>query len=131
MKIRTIKWLYLLLVLNLACSGSSKPDPLLEEAFLLHQQSLEIAEESREMIGKLSDKNEQVNRLETRLNNWNESLIEVPGFEHEHEHDHHDHDHDHGPQLDLTPEMMLDVQTELLDSVRAIKDELLLILKGH
>ena len=42
--------------------------------------------------------------------------------EHEHHHDHeHDHHHHHGSQPDLTPEDMLAVQQEFLDSVRVIQ----------
>lgn len=125
MKIQTVSLTILLLFIMISCSHSHKSNPLLQEAFILHEQSLETAQEVEKMILNLPDTNRYRLQIESRLANWNENLIEVPGFEHDHSH--HDHDHSHRPPLELTPEDMLMVQKELLDSVRTMRDELLML----
>ena len=127
MKAQIIKLVYILLIINMGCSNSSKPGPLLEKAFLAHQQSLQTAKEAREILKSLPANDSILLQLESRLNTWDENLIEVPGFEHDHDHghDHGHHHHHHGPQMELLPEDMLIVQQELLDSVRMIKEALL------
>ncbi len=111
---------------SVGCSDSSKADPLLEEAFRLHQQSLETADQSRELLQAFPENDPYRQKMAARLREWEERVIEVPGFEHDHDHDHdHDHHHHHGAQIELTPEDMLIVQQELLDSVQAIQTALL------
>jgi len=112
----------LLIVLLQGCTGSSKPDPLLEEAFRIHQQSLQTAEDARELLKKLPADDDKVLKIESRLKSWDENLIEVPGFEHDHNHEH--HHHAHSLQVELSPENMLAVQKVLLDSVSVIRKEL-------
>ena len=123
------KLLCFLLIINMGCSGAPKPDPLLEEAFAIHKQSLQTAKEAREILKNLTVKDSIRLIMESRLEEWNDNIIEVPGFEHEHDHDHgHDHHHHHGhnnSQMELAPEVMLAVQKELLDSVKVIKDAFL------
>ncbi|MGH1366923.1 MAG: hypothetical protein ACRBF0_25415 [Calditrichia bacterium] len=106
----------------LGCTGSSKPDPLMEEAFRIHQQSMQIVKEIKEILKKLPAGDDSVLKIESRLMSWNENLIEVPGFEHDHNHEH--HHHKHGSQIELSPENMLAVQKVLLDSVIVIRKEL-------
>ncbi len=119
----------LLFVFVYGCSDSTKKDPTLEKAFQVHQQSLKTAKEARELLEKIPAKDESVSRIQSRLENWNENLIEVPGFEHEHNHEDGDHHHHHHggsrPTMDLSPEDMLAVQQQLLDTILAIKKELL------
>jgi len=57
----------------------------------------------------------------------------VPGHEHAHDHDHdHDpsHDHTHGKKMpEATPEHMLNIQRESLDSILVLKSEAEELLK--
>ena len=126
MKRHTILLSLCLAVLLSACSGENKQDPLLEEAFDIHQQAMEVNKEVRAQLQTLPESDPFVKRLRDRQQNWSDNLVEVPGFEHEHHHDHghdHDHDHDHGPTTEVTPEHMLAIQQEFLDSIRAIQSD--------
>ena len=111
-----------------ACANEKKNDPILEEAFQLHQQAMTVEREVRAQLDKLPANTPVADRLRSRHKTWSENLVEVPGFEHEHHHDHghdhaHDHDHDHGPTTEVTPEHMLAIQQEFLDSIRAIQSD--------
>jgi len=112
------------LILFVGCSGHSKPDPQLEEAFRVHKQALRVEKEARDLLVKIPENNEAKLKIEARLKSWDENLIEVPGFEHDHSHDHHGHNHSHGSDVELAPEDMLAVQKVLLDSVTAIRKDL-------
>ena len=129
MKVKFFSLTILLLVIIFSCSHSHKSDPLLKEAFLLHEQSIKTAQEVERIMQELPDSNQYRLNIESRLANWNDNLIEVPGFDHDHSHHGHNHSHDHGhrPPIELTPEDMLMVQRELLDSVQTMRDELLLL----
>lgn len=129
MNLRMFMLVYSLLILNMACSNSSKPDPLLEEAFLIHKQSLTTAKETQKILEGLPANDEYRLKMESRFKHWNENIIEVPGFEHDHSHGHEHHHHHHNTQIELTPEDQLIVQKELLDSIRVIKEELLVFVK--
>ena len=129
---RIVQLSFFLLIFLMGCSSTSTSDPLLEEAFQIHEQSMEVAKEAREMLEELPADDQYRLNIESRLEFWSENLVEVPGFEHEHDHDHdhghdhdHDHDHDHGPKLELTPEDMLAVQKEFLDSIQVIKSAII------
>ncbi len=113
-----------ILILFVSCSDHSKPDPLLEEAFQIHKQALQVEKEVRELLKKLPEDHAAKTKMESRLTAWDENLIEVPGFDDDHSHDHHDHNHSHGPDVELTPENMLAVQKVLLDSMLTIRKDL-------
>jgi len=116
----------LLLVFICGCSESSKKDPTIEKAFQIHKQSLATAKEARELLEKIPAEDDSVSSIQSRMENWNENLIEVPGFEHEHDHEDVDHHHHVSrPTMDLSPEEMLAVQQQLLDTILAIKNELM------
>jgi len=114
-----------------ACANEKKNDPLLEEAFSLHQQAMKVESEVRTQLDMLPPNTPAADRLRSRHQAWSENLVEVPGFEHEHDHDHahdhahgHDHDHHHhGPTTKVTPEHMLAIQQEFLDSIRVIQSD--------
>lgn len=112
------------LILFVSCSGHSKPDPQLEEAFRIHKEALQVEKEARDLLEKLPEDSDAKSKIEARLRSWDENLIEVPGFEHDHSHDHHGHDHSHGSDVELAPEDMLAVQKVLLDSVTTIREDL-------
>ncbi|MEL7219669.1 MAG: hypothetical protein AAGJ93_00040 [Bacteroidota bacterium] len=116
----------LLLLINSGCTGSAPTDLLLKESFQIHQQALQLAEETHEILLKLPKDDPYRVGIESRLEAWSNNLVEVPGFEHDHHHGHHHH---HGPQLELTPEDMLIVQKELRDSASVIKEDLRLYVE--
>ena len=99
--------------------GGHKHDPILTEAFEIHNQSLSLSKDTRDLINQLPDTDSSKLLLQTRLVQWNENIIEVPGFEHHHDHDHEHHHHNHST-LELLPEDMLRVQQEFLDSIQII-----------
>lgn len=120
-------------VLSLAilasCSSNDKTDPLLQEAFAIHQEAMKLHKDVKAELEKGDLLEADRNKLESRLSGWNERIVEVPGFEHDHHHDHdHDHDHDHGPATKVTPEHMLAIQQESLDSIKSINQDLLRFL---
>ena len=127
MKVRYFYLPIFFLLFSFACSNTSKIDPLLEEAHTLHKQAMAVQKEAKEILASLSASDNFRQETNAHLEAWSKQLPEVPGFEHDHhDHDHnHDHDHDHGPKLELTPEDMLLVQKEMLDSVKVIKDRIL------
>jgi ABC-type nickel/cobalt efflux system permease component RcnA len=135
MKDFIFKLIFFVLIINAGCSSASKPDPLLEEAFQVHNQYLQIAAEAEDMLKKLPTKDSFRLVTEPRLEEWYDNIIEVPGFEHEHNHDHdhghHHHHHNHHQQIEVSPEVMLGVQRELRDSVQVIKEEILEYTKAN
>jgi hypothetical protein len=98
----------------MACS---KEDPRLTEAIRWHESALL----KRAALGHTLDSLEQAGmahrdslaKWRQVLNTWDESLVEVPGYEHA-DRDHHSHDHHaHLAQAELSPEDALAVQREL------------------
>ena len=126
MQTRLLSLIFCLALLQFSC-GDAAPDPLLEEAFTVHEEAVKHSKEVKYLLEQLPADSTQVVSLKKRFDTWKENQIEVPGFEHSHDHDHdhdhgdHDHDHDHGPGLELTPEDMLLVQKEMRDSILVIK----------
>lgn len=113
--------------LFITCSKETKKDPLLVEAFQIHEKSMSLAKDVKEMLDVMSENDSVIMNIEQRFNNWEEMVIEVPGFEHNHDHDHdHDHHHHHEQELNLTPQQIFDIQVELKDSITAIKEEVML-----
>jgi hypothetical protein len=66
----------------------------------------------------------EIENLTEELAGWKAELVEVeiPGEEHDHDHEGHDHghDHSHGPELEITPEQMLELQKEQKAIIEAI-----------
>ncbi|WKN44175.1 hypothetical protein [Tunicatimonas pelagia] len=124
--------------LVVACGDSKKTDENLQQAFELHQEAVEIRQMADKQIDQLKANEDSLfvntytadlESISRSLKEWDEQLVEVPGFEHDHDHDHdhsghdHDHDHDHGEQTKLTPEQHLQVQQHLLEEIKAIAEE--------
>ncbi|MCR9098752.1 MAG: hypothetical protein NXI25_02300 [bacterium] len=137
---RNILFLFLLLTLT-ACASGEPADPKLEEAAVLHEEALQAEEALRPMLERLEHRHNQirvqgraltaeeqsflqsVSQLQQRFAQWKEERIEVPGHEHAHHHDHdHGHGHTHGKKMpEATPEHMLNIQRESLDSILVLK----------
>ena len=106
-----------LLVFFIACKDQSKKDPILEEAFGIHKESIDIAAKAVKYLEKLPAQDTMRTIFETRLQDWGENMVEVPGF-----HYHHDglgHHHGRTP-LKLVPNDMLLLQKEFKDSIQSI-----------
>ena len=110
-------------MISLGCNGPSKKDPKLLEAFEIHKESVEIAAKAVEIWEKLPTNDTMRAQFQSKLEDWGENLIEVPGF-----HYHHDglgHHHNRAP-LKLTPDDALQVQQEFRDSIESIYQKILI-----
>ncbi|NBC06949.1 MAG: hypothetical protein GVY26_07130 [Bacteroidetes bacterium] len=139
---RNTLFFFLLLTLT-ACASGEPTDPKLEKAAALHEKALQTEEALRPLLDSLEQRHNQisvqgraltekeqsfvksVSQLQQRYAQWKEERIEVPGHEHAHDHDHdHSHDHTHGKKMpEATPEHMLNIQRESLDSILVLRGE--------
>jgi len=118
-----LTYLPTLLFLCLGC-GNATQDSLLQDAFSFHEKSLMIRESLEEILQQGDNLSEvQRSDLQGFLEEWDQSFVEVPGFEHAHDHDHdhgsHDHHHHHHAHKapDLTPEQHFQLQQHLYESL--------------
>jgi len=111
----------ILLLLLFSCGTHRDDQKIMEEAASVHDYALQIAEETEQQINTLVQVYpDSAKQFLLEIEQWEENLVEVPGHAHEH-HDHEGHTHDHSP-VTLTPEEMLNVQQELRDQVKALRD---------
>ena len=105
-----------------------KPNEDLQQAFKLHQEAINIRNQTADQLTKLTANGDSLfvkaykkdlDSISRSLKAWDEQLVEVPGFEEAHDHSGHDHHHDE--QTELTPEQHLEVQQYLLQEIRAIE----------
>ena len=126
-----------LITLITSC-GEKKIDENLQKAFELHKEAVEVRQTAQDQIEKLESNSDSlfvatygkdISALSSSLKEWDEQLIEVPGFEEEHDHTHHDHsghdhdhdhDHHHHDQPELTPQQHLEVQQQLLQEIKQL-----------
>lgn len=120
-KYLSISLVAVLLCLGTGCNSGEDVDPLLKDAFAIHQEAMRIEQSVQRQLDSFHISADKEIFLRARLEQWEEQLVEVPGFEHEHDHD---HDHDHGSSPKVTPEHMLAIQQESLDSIRTIQRDL-------
>ncbi|MCC5935833.1 MAG: hypothetical protein JJU34_01000 [Lunatimonas sp.] len=119
---KSIAFLFPFLCLCLSC-GNPAHEKMLQEAFSFHEKSLTIRENLEKILQQgvtLTD--EQQSELRDFLEDWDQSFVEVPGFEHTHDHDHdhegHDHSHHHAHKApELTPEQHLQLQKHLYEQL--------------
>lgn len=144
-----VSGLFAFLLLSSSCQrGNSSEAQLLSQAAALHQEALRIDQEVKPQLEELIQQSnsiqiqgralsgEEIRRVEAidavrSSYAWFENNhVEVPGHDHDHgDHAGHDHDHDHGAELELTPEDMLAVQQEFLDSIKSIRARVALLLQ--
>ncbi len=129
MKNFTSVLLFLALIAFMGCH-SHPTDPRLEEAFQFHKEALAVNKAIQDQLQSIkNDSLNVVSQLQKRLQVWEENLVEVPGFEHDHDHSHGGHHHHHhGTEVEVTPEHMINIQKEFLDSIRVIQQEVQLYL---
>ncbi|MEM9987282.1 MAG: hypothetical protein AAF804_19485 [Bacteroidota bacterium] len=130
-----IRYLFLISLLGLIACENNKPDPQLVQAFEVHQNSLVIYDSLINELRTLKsqplgpEQKDELNQLAKSGAQWEEQLVEVPGFEHAEGHDHGGHDHDHGhnhggPDMDdLPPAEILKIQTAMETEVSRLLSE--------
>lgn len=113
------------LYLCLSCGGKSQ-EKVLQEAYFVHEKSMSLRENLEEMLQKPEGLNDlQKTELREFLEDWDQSFVEVPGYEHTHDHDHdhegHDHSHHHAHNApNLTPEQHLQLQQHLYEQLEDV-----------
>lgn len=139
---------FFVIILMVSCHSDSSVDKkILEEANNVHseivikkadfesrlvsaiqnvQNEIETAESLEDTITLLDKINvlSELESVQTIYNDWNDNLIEVPGFEKEHVHTkncNHDHGHDHLNELKV--EDHLDIQKDLNKELDRIINE--------
>ncbi len=122
-----------LVLLMIACGQQKEPDENLQQAFKIHEEAVELRNKvavKLQELGTIEDSlfvSTQKNHLDSlteALDNWDEQLVEVPGFEEEHDHEGHNHegnDHHHDEQPKLTSKQHLEVQQHLFREIQAIE----------
>lgn len=133
-----------------SCGNDPTQDPILQEAFSVHQSSLETEKEVIKHMETLRDFNvEHTNFIRNESNSdevkakveafengsvksamahrgWKQELPEIPGFEHTHA-DGSVHNHD--APMRITAEEMLEVQKEFRDSIITIKKNIIQLIE--
>jgi Glu-tRNA(Gln) amidotransferase subunit E-like FAD-binding protein len=115
------------LAFMLSCGSADQKSKMLVEANQLHLESVSIASKLEKSLDSL--RQQQVSTAEKiRLDSisglialWEESVIEVPGFEHAH---HHTEGHEHKPAPQMTDESMLEYQRNAKQAIESIQTQL-------
>lgn len=133
--IRNIVFLFSLVVLA-SCSNSKKNE-LLDESIKIHEEVIKKEQSIDQKLKELTSGDlslsevtkDSINQIQKDFKDWRESIVEVPG----HEHDHHNHEghhhHDHSSKVDLTPEMVLEIQNELKTNAENIEARIDMVIK--
>lgn len=148
-----------LLALMLVISCSKKPDPVLQEAFGVHEKVVAASGEVESMLteadqmiaklkaayGNLTEESDstmemkigaavtQLQFFRPNYQKWEDALVEVPGIEHDHDHSHGGH-HEHKPIPDhiknMAPTEILALQKEFLVQIEGMKGALQTAMKA-
>lgn len=144
--------LILFAVALVACGGGHEKSETLKQAEKVHDNILKLSGEMANvmhskvemmeskleaavasgdsaMAMQLEQLNGKLDDLHNRFHELEENMAEIPGHEHTHDHGDHDHhdDHDHVKQNvleGLTDQEHLDIQTEQLNQLKALQEEL-------
>ena len=138
----------ILLTILIGCAGRSQENKVLEQSMTAHELALKTSKEVLGAISELERRKEtlgdslksvladSIQNLRADWSDWEASIVEVPGHDHaHHDHDHHDHgdhdhNHDHSPSPDLTPEMVLEIQQELVAGINRLDQRAQQLLDG-
>lgn len=143
-----MKKLSILVSVILGACTSGHNEELHQQSIEMHEAALRIGKQANDKIKQFASEVEaladsslldSLASLKQGYQDWDESLVEVPGHEHDHHdhegHDHGDHEgHDHSPAPDLTQEMVLEIQKELklkAEKLNARADRLLELVKSQ
>lgn len=108
----------------ISCSGEQDT---LKQAHEVHLESAATAQELHKTLSILQNRalppsqKSRVDSLSQLLDQWQEALLEVPGFEHEHTHE---GPHEHKPAPAMTAESMLDYQIQAKEAILSIQMQL-------
>jgi ABC-type Fe3+-citrate transport system substrate-binding protein len=149
-----------LFAMLLAVSCSKKVDPKLQEAFSVHLKAVAASGEVKTMLGsadeligkiqtaisgiadtdtaqaanmmKMTSAITQLQSFRPNFEQWEESLVEVPGVEHKHDHADGSHEHKPIPEhvKNMTPDQILGLQKNLLVEVEGLKGALEMTIKS-
>lgn len=127
-KIKSYKFLILLLVLC-ACGGRNRQDEaLLKEAAAIHNQMVILAETLEKKLETLQNDTthtipaDSITAWMQAIKAWESDLVEVPGNEEHHHHEEGEHHHQNTP--DVTAEQMLVIQKELNIRLEALRQRI-------
>ena len=137
----------LVLAILLGCTGKSEESELHRQSVAQHELALKTSKKVIDAIADLEKRKEllsdslssamadSIKSIRADWTLWEESIVEVPGHEHDHHHhdheghDHH-HDHDHSPAPDLTEEMVLEIQQELVAGITRLDERVQRLIEG-
>ncbi|MEO6282398.1 MAG: hypothetical protein ABIO93_03355 [Dyadobacter sp.] len=114
------------LALMFGCGGPNRKSEALIQANQVHMESVTVASKLEKLLDSLRKENTetaQIARLDSiarQIELWEESVIEVPGFEHAHQHG---EGHHHKPAPQMTDESMLDYQLNAKKAIESIRDQ--------
>ena len=117
-----ISRLFSLFVVTLGCSS---PKVELIEANKIHLENaaiVEVLENKLDSLQKTRTNETQymdLQNLKHELEELEENMVEVPGFEHEHHHEGHNHSHE--TPINYTDDQILDIQKEVKSELLKIK----------
>lgn len=106
------------------CNSSDQKSDVLVKANQVHIEAMGIAsklEKSLDSLRKEKSGTAQVARLDSiaqLIELWEESVMEVPGFDHDHEHG---EGHHHKPAPQMTDESMLEYQLKARKAIESIR----------
>ncbi|GAB2779405.1 hypothetical protein GCM10027275_23690 [Rhabdobacter roseus] len=109
-----------------SCASHKEPNELLQEAHRYHVEAVTTQAEVEQLLGTLrsTGRGSEADSLAGVLEDWEEGLVEVPGFEHEHHHEGHEgHHHDHKPAPQMTDASLLDYQKSTLQAIQELKKD--------
>lgn len=117
-----ISRLFYFFVVTLGCSS---PNVELTEANKIHLENAAIFEvlenklDSLQKIRTYETQNRDLQNLKHELEELEENMVEVPGFEHEHHHE--GHNHSHAAPINYTDNQILAIQKEIKSELLKIK----------
>ncbi|REA60853.1 hypothetical protein DSL64_13170 [Dyadobacter luteus] len=124
---KTIGKIFILffVIATFACSSQQDKSDVLSEANRVHLLASEIHHRLENQLDSAktathdSFRIKMLDSLSNLVELWEESMIEVPGFEHEH--DHSGEHHHHKPAPSMTDESMLEYQQNAHTAIRELE----------
>lgn len=98
--------------------------PELEQAYVIHNQSLDLREEIMDLEKKLKEEEIDYSLLKDALKTWDKDIIEVPGFEHSHDDEHQRKYHVHNPSKPFSDVEHLEYQKMMHEEIVGIHEKM-------
>ncbi|WP_031529294.1 hypothetical protein [Dyadobacter crusticola] len=115
------------LALMLGCGDVQQKSEALQKANQVHIESMDIATSVEKSLDSLRRENivppekSRLDSIARLVAEWEEAVIEVPGFEHAHQHT---EGHQHKPAPQMTDESMLEYQLNAREAIESIRMQL-------